>query len=171
MAMKHAIDLAERIPGTYWHAAAILKLKVEPIVRAPLEELRFEIGGGAITRRVHAEVGPLITGHASLRMPVHWRAAEHPKLFPVMDGALDISDAAGNHIELRLVGEYRAPLGAVGALADALAGRRVAEKSLRGFLSEVASRLRAELVERTERLWASSGDDAREARFDTRRTR
>jgi hypothetical protein len=149
--MTHTIDLAERIPGTYWHAAAILKLDLDPIVRAPLEELRLTVGGGAITRRVDAEVGSLESGPASLRVPLEWQAFVHPSLFPVMNGELHVSDIGGNGIELRLVGEYRAPLGAVGAVGDVLAGRRVAEKSLRGFLAEVARRLEAKLVEQAER--------------------
>jgi hypothetical protein len=150
--MKHPIDLAEQIRGTYWHAAAILKLDLDSVVRAPLEELRFEIGGGAITRRVRAEVGPLISEPNSLRIPLRWKAAEHPNLFPFMDGELQISDS-GHDIELCLVGEYRAPLGAIGAAADVVAGHRVAEKSLRGFLTEVANRLQAKLIEHTEGLW------------------
>ena len=149
--MNHAIDLTKRIPGTYWHAAAILKLELDQIVRAPLEELRIEIGGGAITRRVDAEVGPLINGHGTLRVPVRWKAAEHPSLFPVMDADLHVSDLDSGHIELRLVGEYRPPLGAVGAVADAVAGRRVAEHSVHDFLTDVAQRLEAELVEHTRR--------------------
>jgi hypothetical protein len=149
--MNHTIDIAEQVIGTYWHAAAILKLELDPIIRAPLEELRFEIGGGAITRRVDAEVGPLINGHATLWVPLHWTAAEHPTLFPVMDAELHISDVEANHIELRLVGEYRAPLGTVGAIADAVAGRRVAQRSVRGFLADVAKRLEEKLVEHAGR--------------------
>jgi hypothetical protein len=149
--MNHTIDIAEQIPGTYWHAAAILKLELDEIVRAPLEELRFEIGGGAITRRVQAQPGPVVYGHASLQVPLHWNAAEHPNLFPVMDARLVISDVGGNHIELRLVGEYRPPLGAIGAAGDALAGHHVAEGSLHGFLAEVAQRLEAKLVEHAGR--------------------
>jgi hypothetical protein len=151
--MKHEIDLAEQIRGTYWHAAAVLKLDLDRIIKAPLEELRFEIGGGAITRRVHAEVGALSSGPTSLSVSLHWTAAEHPNLFPVMNGELHISDVGGNQVELRLVGEYRTPMGAVGAVADKLAGRRVAEKSLHGFLAEVANRLQAKLIEHSEHLW------------------
>ncbi len=149
--MKHTIDLVERIPGTYWHAAAILKLELDPIIRVPLEELRFQIGGGAITHRVEPEVGPLQSEAASLCVPLHWKAVEHPHLFPVMDGKLQISDINGCQIELRLVGEYRTPLGAVGALGDALAGRRVAEKTLQDFLAGVAQRLEGRLVAHTGR--------------------
>ena len=159
--MKHSIDLAERIRGTYWHAAAILKLDLDSIVKAPLEELRFEIGGGAITRRVRADVGPMTTERDSLRIPLHWRARDHPNLFPVMHGGLHIANVGGNHIELRLLGEYRSPLGAVGAVADVVAGRRVAEKSLHAFLTEVVSRLQAGLIEHTEGLGVngSAGSD------------
>jgi hypothetical protein len=145
--MKHPIDLAERIRGTYWHAAAILKLDLDQVVKAPLEELRFEVGGGAVTRRVDAEVGPMETDPASLRIPLRWKAAEHPKLFPLMDGELHITDVAGHDIELRIVGEYRLPLGAIGAAADAVAGHRVAEKSIRRFLEEVSRRLTDKLIE------------------------
>ncbi len=80
--MDHAIDFTERIPGTYWHAAAILKVELDQIVRSPLEEFRIEIGGGAITRRVDAKVGPLISGHGTLRVPLQWQAAEHPHVVP-----------------------------------------------------------------------------------------
>jgi hypothetical protein len=149
--MESAIDLTKRIPGIYWHAAAILKVELDQIVRSPLEELRIEIGGGAITRRVDAEVGPLINGHGTLRMPVRWKAAEHPNLFPVMVADLHVSDLDGDHIELRFVGEYRAPLGAVGAVADTLAGSRLAEKSLNTFLTDVAHRLEAALAEHARR--------------------
>jgi hypothetical protein len=34
-----------------------------------------------------------------------------------------------------------------------VAGHRVAEKSLQGFLTEVANRLQAKLIEHTEGLW------------------
>jgi hypothetical protein len=149
--MDHAIDLTKRIPGIYWHAAAILKVELDQIVRNPLEELRIEIGGGAITRRVDAEVGPVINGHRTLRMPVRWKAAEHPNLFPVMVADLHVSDLDGDHIELRFVGVYRAPLGAVGAVADTLAGSRLAEKSLNTFLTDLAHRLEAALVEHAGR--------------------
>ena len=149
--MTHAIDLVEQIAGTYWHAAAILKLELDPIVHPPLEELRFELGGGAVTRRVDARVGPLINGHGTMTVPLHWKAAERPSLFPVMDGELRITDAGDGQIGLRLVGEYAPPFGAVGAAADAVAGRRVAAKSLRTFLAAVAQRLEASLAEHAAR--------------------
>ena len=149
--MTHAVEISDRIRGTYWHAAAILKLELDPVVRAPLEELRLEVGGGAITRRVDARVGPIISGHGTLTVPLQWKAAERPNLFPVMDGKLRITDAGDGQIGLRLVGEYAPPFGAVGAAADAVAGRRVAAKSLRTFLAAVAQRLEASLAEHAAR--------------------
>jgi hypothetical protein len=149
--MDHAIDLTKRIPGIYWHAAAILKVELDQIVRSPLEELRIEIGGGAITRRVDAAVGPMINGHRTLRVPLRWKAAEHPNLFPVMEADLHVSDVDGDHIEVRLVGSYTAPLGVVGAVADAVAGRRVAEQSVHDYLIDVTQRLETNLVEHARR--------------------
>jgi hypothetical protein len=149
--MKHSVDCGQRIPGTYWHAVAILKLELDRIVRVPLEELRFQMGGGAITRKVSADVGPMEIQPDHLVVPLHWRAAEHPNLFPIMDADLRISDAGAAHIELCVVGEYRTPLGAVGAVADAVGGRRVAESSVRGFIGDIAQRLEAELIEHANR--------------------
>jgi hypothetical protein len=150
--MKHMIDITEEIDCAYWHAAAILKLDRDPIIKAPLEELRFEIGGGAVTRRVQATLGPVVYGHDSLQVSLHWNAAEHPHLFPVMNAQLVIREIGGKHIELRLKGEYQPPLGVIGAAGDALAGHRVAKNSLRGFLTEVAQRLEAGLVEHAGRV-------------------
>jgi hypothetical protein len=149
--MDNASDLTKRIPGIYWHAAAILKVELDQIVRSPLEELRIEIGGGAIMRRVDAAVGPMINGHGTLRVPLRWKAAEHPNLFPVMEADLHVSDVDGDHIEVRLVGSYTAPLGVVGAVDDAVAGRRVAEQSVHDYLIDVTQRLETNLVEHARR--------------------
>jgi hypothetical protein len=41
---------------------------------------------------------------------------------------------------------YRPPFGIVGQAIDAVAGRRIAEATLRRFVDEVSARLRAELA-------------------------
>jgi hypothetical protein len=59
----------------------------------------------------------------------------------------NFTDVDGDHVLLRVHGVDHAPLGAVGAVADALAGRRVAHKSIRRFLDKVSRRLAEKLVE------------------------
>ncbi len=60
---------------------------------------------------------------------------------------LRIRDAGDDDIEVRLVGEYTPPLGAVGTIADRFAGHEAATESLRGYVREVTARLATKLAE------------------------
>jgi hypothetical protein len=154
MAMKQTVRLTERIRGCYDHVPPILRLEFDPVIREPLGELRVQVGGGSIGRRVRAEVGPMSISPRkiglpprALEVPVTWQAAEHPALFPTLNGQLCIRDVGHDTIELRLTGEYTPPLGAIGAIGDRFAGHQAATTSLRGYLLEVAHRLDAKLAE------------------------
>jgi len=152
--MKHEIRLTERIRGPYEQVPPILTLEFDYVVREPLDELRVQVGDSSIGRRVHAEVGPMRTSTRTrdlpprtLDIPLSWRAAEHPALFPTMRGTLRIRGAGRNTVELRLTGEYAPPLGVVGAVGDRLAGHEATTASLHRYLLEVASRLGLKLAE------------------------
>jgi hypothetical protein len=157
--MKQTVRLTERIRGGYEHVPPILRLEFDHVIRDPLDELRVEVGGGSIGRRVRAEVGPISVSprrpglpSRALEVPVAWQAAEHPALFPILNGQLRIRDVGHDTIELRLTGGYTPPLGAIGAIGDRFAGHQAATASLRGYLLEVAHRLDAKLVEHTPPL-------------------
>jgi len=157
--MKQTIRLSERIRGHYDTVPALLRLDFDTVVRDPLEELRVQLGGSSIGRRVEAEVGPpRRSPHTrgipprSIVIPVAWHAAEHPALFPTMKGELHISEAGPDTIELLLTGEYRTPLGAIGALGDRLARHQAATSALYGYLRDVAHRLDTKLAEHTMRF-------------------
>jgi hypothetical protein len=133
-----------------------LRLEFHRVVREPLDELRVQVGGGSIGRRIQAHVGPMEispptpdVAARTLAVLVAWQAAEHPALFPTMNGQLVIRPAGDDAIELDLTGEHTPPLGAIGAIGDRLAGHEAAIASLRGYLHEVARRLTAELAART----------------------
>jgi hypothetical protein len=154
--MKQTIGLTERIRGRYEKVPPILRLEFDYVVREPVAELRVQVGGGSISWRVQAEVGPMYVSpqtlgisSRTLEVPVSWQAAEHPALFPTMNGQLRIRDAGHDTIELRLTGEYTPPLGAIGAIGDHFAGHQAATASLREYLLEVARRLDAKLAEHT----------------------
>jgi hypothetical protein len=107
----------ERIRGCYEHVPPILRLEFDHVIREPLGELRVQVGGGSIGRRVRAEVGPMSVSPRkfglpprALEVPVAWQAAEHPALVPTLNGQLRICDAEHETIELRLTGEYTPPL-------------------------------------------------------------
>ena len=157
--MKQTVRLTEHIQGCYEHVAPILRLEFDHVIREPLGELRVQVGGGSIGRRVRAEVGPMSVSPRkfglpprALEVPVAWQAAEHPALFPTLNGQLRIRDAEHETIELRLTGEYTPPLGAIGVIGDRFAGHQAATASLRGYLVEVAQRLGAKLAEHTPPL-------------------
>jgi hypothetical protein len=154
--MRQTLRLTERIRGCYEHVPPILRLEFDHVVRKPLDELRVQVGGGSIGRRVQAEVGPMYVSPRALdlpprtlEVPLSCQAAEHPALFPTMNGQLRIRDAGDETIELRLTGEYTPPLGAIGAIGDRFAGHQAATESLRGYLLEVAHRLDAKMAQHT----------------------
>ena len=152
--MRQAVRLTERISGNYEHVWPILRLEFDHVFRAPLAEVRVQVGASSISRRVQAQVGPASIGAApgefeprTLTVPIWWRAADHPGLFPTLAGEIRVRNAGAGRIELRLTGEYTPPLGAIGAIADRFAGHQAATASLRADLLDVARRLEAELAE------------------------
>lgn len=152
--MKRPIDVAVRMNGDWWVACAEMRIDAESVVRPALDEVRLEFGrGSSMGRTVDLELGSVEHGSEIARLPLRWFAKEHTNLFPTMDAELRLSDVGPAETELRLVGEYEPPLGAVGALADRMAGHRVAERSVRDFLEGVAGRLRAKLTAHSESVF------------------
>jgi hypothetical protein len=103
-------------------------------------------GGRQATREVSIGVGPLLEDEDedAVAIPLWWQAADHPQLFPTFDGGIELrGDEDGT--ELRLVGSYRPPLGAIGRFANDVVGHRVVMMSLEQFLTAVAERLGAAL--------------------------
>jgi hypothetical protein len=156
--MREEIHLAEAIEGRYTSVSPILRVEYEfdYVLREPLEELRVALGDGSLSRRVEAELGPVQVGGrcvglepGTLEIPLRWRAARHPALFPTMRGQLVVHDTGHDTLEVRLDGTYRPPFGWLGALLDRLFGRRVATGSLAQYLHTVATRLAGKLAEHT----------------------
>ena len=151
--LRRGVDLARRVPVPLAAAVALFARDPHRLIRADLgapwtstqlqADLAVELfGGRQITREVEIGVGPLLEDDDALALPLWWQATEHPQLFPTFDGGLELrGDEHG--IELRLVGSYQPPLGAVGRFADGVVGHRVVMASLDRFLAAVAERLEA----------------------------
>ncbi|HEX6310156.1 MAG TPA: hypothetical protein VF152_00850 [Acidimicrobiia bacterium] len=144
--MRHTIDLHERIRAPYWRTCALLELEADDLVRPAMDELRVGVGGTELARRVRSEVGPLVCEADRARLQLRWHAEEHPEWFPELDAELEFTPAADDATDLHLVGGYEPPLGPVGAIGDRLVGHRLAEQSLREFLTGVARRLTDEII-------------------------
>ena len=65
-------------------------------------------------------------------------------LFPVLDADLTLTPAGEGTI-LMMAGSYRPPFGAVGGVLDRAVLRRVADATIRGFLTQVAAKLTGRL--------------------------
>lgn len=99
-------------------------------------------GGASVGQRVVVEVlAPACTDRAAC-WPVRWVPESHSSLLPTFEGSL-LAEEAGWETRLRLTGWYRPPLGLLGALFDALVGRRIAQRSVERFLHGLADRLLA----------------------------
>jgi len=72
------------------------------------------------------------------RVPLQWHVPGS-SVFPVFEGFFEIQPEASWQIQLAIIGDYRPPLGAVGALIDAAAGRKIAEATIRHLLNEISS--------------------------------
>jgi len=154
---RQRVELARAVPVPVEAAIAVLGQDVHRVVgarlRAPFSdgegftELEVGIPGGRqIAREVRLGFGPLLVDDGVPALPVWWEDAEHPEFFPTFDGGLELRAVDGG-TELRLVGSYRPPLGAVGRFADGLFGRRVVAASLEAFIAAVADRLARAVTE------------------------
>ena len=84
---------------------------------------------------------PVLATSRLIIRPVRWRAAVADSLFPLLNADLELEWLAEGTMRLALVGSYRPPLSVVGAAADQLLGRHVAEAVVRRFVLDVAARI------------------------------
>lgn len=108
----------------------------------------LEVGAGiAITVGQVEESSGNRPSASRTRVGLEWEAAEHPRLFPEMEGVLAVYPLTDTETQLDLQGTYTPPLGALGIAIDAVVGHRIAEASLHRFVTDVAGYLRRSLEE------------------------
>lgn len=105
--------------------------------------LHVDFAGFEIGRDVEIDLGkPQDKGYAVV-IPITWRAKDQAGLFPAMDAELEVAalDNISPLSQISVVGRYRPPVGLLGAVGDAMLMHRVAEASVRNFVSDLAARL------------------------------
>lgn len=128
-ATKSAASRAEAVGAGLHAQVGTLDVGVE--VRIHLQRITDEDGV--------AGMSPLT------RITLGWEAARATALFPVMKAELSLWPLTATETQLELVGTYRPPLGAVGNVADAAIGHRIAEATVHRFLADLVEQLRLEL--------------------------
>ena len=153
---RRSVELARRVPVPCAAAVALLAREPHRVIGSHLgapwtgtevhDDLAVQLfGRHRVARDVRIGVGPLLEDDDALALPLWWQAAHEPQLFPTFDGGLELRGDE-QETELRLVGSYQPPLGAVGRFADSLVGHRVVIASLDGFLTAIAERLAGALA-------------------------
>ena len=113
--------------------------------------LRFDVGPVQVGVDVNIEVKGhrdeiTALGDRSTHIEISWTAKRAAGLFPSLAGTLSVLPLGARETQLDFHARYQPPLGLVGDALDAVAGRRVAEASLRRFIEDVCARLRQELA-------------------------
>jgi hypothetical protein len=107
-----------------------LRLRIGPLEALPM-----------LSKTVSVRVGqPIARGEITV-VPLTWEATNTPGLFPVLSADLEVAALGDEFTQLTLQGRYDPPLGSLGQRIDRLLMHRIAEASVRSFLSHLAERL------------------------------
>lgn len=95
-------------------------------------------------RKVRVTLGPPHDRGGAVVVPVSWRSSEHPALFPVLDGDIEVSSLDEKSCRLRLAASYEPPFGEFGATLDRALLHRVARSTATSFLTRIAAILESQ---------------------------
>ncbi|MGC8473968.1 MAG: hypothetical protein ACP5PW_06130 [Candidatus Dormibacteria bacterium] len=95
-----------------------------------------------LKREARVSVAPAQLFGWGLVVPLEWRAAAHPGLFPVLLGYLRAEPALEGGTRLRFDARYTPPGGGVGNAADRAVLHRLARTTVDKFFAEVTTGLR-----------------------------
>jgi len=115
-------------------------------------ELQIDMGGIRIEADIRVSVKNIevkdheVMSGPATRLHLEWEAARLPRLFPLMKADLSIYPITATETQLDFNGLYEPPLGPLGKALNAMVGHRIAEVSVRRFVSDLAGYLRKTLA-------------------------
>jgi hypothetical protein len=119
-------------------------------LRAAGSTLRIELGTFEVGVRLRVGVenvtDEMLSGAVpALRVSLMWKALRNPALFPSMLADLLVWPLSARQTQVEVEGAYWVPMGAVGALFEAVIGDRIASASAQGFLWDLITQIHREL--------------------------
>ncbi len=99
------------------------------------------VAGLPLRKRVTVEAGEPVKAGNWTEMPLTWKASFPQKLFPVMEGRVELAPVDGLVTRLTVSGMYDPPLGRVGRQLDEALMHRVAEATVKELAESIAERL------------------------------
>ncbi|MGO8874167.1 MAG: hypothetical protein ACLQNG_00155 [Acidimicrobiales bacterium] len=114
---------------------------VAPMLLDAGHDWRSVAARSAAHQRFEVLIGdPRQTGMAVI-VPIRWEPVAFERLLPMLDADIELLDLGDGHCRLSMSGRYQVPLAQLGATLDRLAMHRLAEASVRRFLSEISETL------------------------------
>ncbi|HKE54297.1 MAG TPA: hypothetical protein VKC55_05965 [Actinomycetota bacterium] len=110
---------------------------------ALLAEVGFEVDQRRIDREVEISLGMPYRSGTATRVPLTWRATAGTRLFPQLEGDIEVAALGPNRSQLSMDGRYRPPLALVGHALDRALLHRVAEATIGDFVGRIAERITA----------------------------
>lgn len=101
----------------------------------------LRVAGVSLRKRVTVELGePEHKGNWT-NVPISWKATFPERLFPVLNGRLELVPVEKEVTRLTVSGMYEPPLGRLGALIDDAVMHSVAEATVREVTESIAKQL------------------------------
>jgi hypothetical protein len=131
---EHAVDRADRLFATGGLDAAAAAAV------SGGQALLMRAGVAGVTKQVAILTLPPTGGPERTRIAMRWLATGPAgRLFPALDGDLEMYRAGETNTEIRLTGCYEPPFGRPGAVVDRLVMRRVAQATLDAFVHQLVA--------------------------------
>lgn len=92
---------------------------------------------GELAREVTVTIGDPDRKRSLTRIPLAWRVPNND-VFPVFQGFFEVQPLSSYEVQIALLGYYHAPYGGIGAVFDAILGRRIAEATIKHLVDEIA---------------------------------
>jgi hypothetical protein len=116
--------------GSAYRYGERLSLRLTPLSKSP------QFG-----KTIEVDLGVPYDCEDQLVVPMHWWVPGATRLYPHLDGDLEFAPLGGMSTQITLMGSYDPPLGFVGRRVDVMLLHRVAEASIRSFLTRIARTL------------------------------
>ncbi len=94
-----------------------------------------------VDKQVDVRLGEVYRMPGKSVIPITWTAAGGERLFPSLEGDLEIAALGERRTQLSISARYRPPLGAVGRALDRALLHRVAEATIKDFIDRVVEQL------------------------------
>jgi hypothetical protein len=103
-----------------------------------LADVGFAFGDDRrLDKQVEVVIGRPYRIPAKTLIPITWTATGNERLFPSLEGDLELAALGERRSQLSISARYKPPLGAVGRALDRALLHRVAEASVKDFLDRV----------------------------------